>query len=456
MSKIKIDYTFVLKDYIGEKGLTIEEIKKYEERVNTGIDRILKAHTARELSFLNLPLELSVLEKVENFVKNLDISYDNVIIAGIGGSSLGIQAIYQSLLSYYHNIKNKPKFFFLENVDPEIVSEFYENIELKNSIAVIITKSGSTAETMSQFMILKDKMEKVGVNDIDKRIIVITDPEKGDLLKIAKKEGYKIFNIPQNVGGRFSILTPIGLLSAELMGISSRRILKGAENILERIKDTDIFNNPAAIPAIILLEFYKRGRNIFVLFPYSSKLYLLADWFRQLWAESLGKKENLAGDIINWGQTPVKSLGTVDQHSQVQLYIEGPDDKVIGFIEVRNKNKDIMIPEILKEYSATSYLGGHNISELIDSEKLGTEYALAKNGKPSFTYVFEDISAETIGEFFLLMEMQTAIAGEILNINTYNQPGVELGKKLTYGFLKRKGYDLSLIEELQKIERRKV
>jgi glucose-6-phosphate isomerase len=456
MSKISIDYTFVLKEVIGEKGLTIDDINKYKEDINHSIDKITGMHEKGELSFLNLPSDIASVKEIENFVQSLNVEYENIIITGIGGSSLGVQAIYQSLLSFYHNINKKPQFFFLENVDPEIVAEFYDNIDLKRSVSIIITKSGSTAETMSQFMILKDRMEKSGADKISERIILITDPEKGDLLKIGKKEGYKIFHIPQNVGGRFSILTPIGLLSAELLGISSRKILNGANDIIKRITNKDIFKNPAAISAIILLEFYKRGRNIFVLFPYSSKLYLAADWFRQLWAESLGKRENLKGEIINWGQTPVKSLGVVDQHSQVQLYIEGPDDKIIGFMEVENKNGDIEIPEILKEFSATSYLGGHKISELIDSEKKGTEFALAKNGKPSFTYLFKDISPESIGAFFLLMEMQTAIAGEILGINTYNQPGVELGKKLTYGFLKREGYDLSLIDNLQKIERKKV
>jgi len=445
---ITVDYSFVLKALIGEEGLEKDDILKYEKDVSKAIDSILNDHKEKRLAFLNLPLDYKTVEKIESYVKSLNFEYKNIIIVGIGGSSLGIQAIYQSLLPYYQNFFSEPKVLFLENVDPETVSEFFEKINIEESIAVIITKSGSTAETMSQFMILKKYFDEKLKDKAAERIAVITDSEKGDLLKIAKSEGYSTFEIPQNVGGRFSVLTPVGLLPAELAGISSRKIIKGAESALTKVMDKNILNNPSALIAVILLEFFKRGKNIYVMFPYSSRLYLLADWFRQLWAESLGKKYDRDGKEIKWGQTPVKALGAVDQHSQVQLYIEGPNDKVFGFIEVVNKRKDISIPDILKDYSSTSYLRGHKISELIDSEKKGTELALAKNGRPSFTYRFEKISPETIGEFFIMMEMQTAIAGEILNINTYDQPGVELGKKLTYAFLGRKGYDLSEVQSI--------
>lgn len=447
---ISVDYTFIFEEIIGENGLKRSDIENYKDKVSAAIDSILSDHKENKLSFLELPEKIDVIEKIENYVKSIRFDYKNIIIVGIGGSSLGVQAIYQALLPYYHNLFSEPKILFLENVDPETISEFFERVKIEDSMAVVITKSGSTAETMSQFMILKNYFDDRLKDKAAERIAVVTDPAKGDLLKIAKKEGYATFEIPQNVGGRFSVLTPVGLLPAELAGIPSRKILEGAERVLEKIKDRDVFKNPSALIAVILIEFFKRGKNIFVMFPYSSKLYLLADWFRQLWAESLGKKYDRDGKEIKWGQTPVKALGAVDQHSQVQLYIEGPDDKVFGFIEVEEKGKDIAIPEILKDYSSTSYLGGHKISELIDSEKRGTELALAKNGRPGFTYKFDRISPENIGEFFITMEMQTAIAGEILNINTYDQPGVELGKKLTYAFLGRKGYDLSEVEDILK------
>ena len=287
---ISVDYTYVLKDVIGENGLDRSDIKKYEDNVSKAIDAIIEDHEKGKLSFLNLPSDFSLVKEIESFVKSLSFSYENIIIVGIGGSSLGIQAISQALLPYYNNIFEKPRVLFLENVDPETISEFFEKVEIEKSIAVVITKSGSTAETISQFMILKDAFDEKLKEKASERIIVITDPEKGDLLKIAKKEGYITFAIPQNVGGRFSVLTSVGLLPAELTGISSRKILEGAEAVLNKIKNKDIFGNPAALVAVILLEYFERGRNIYVMFPYSSKLYLLADWFRQLWAESLGKR----------------------------------------------------------------------------------------------------------------------------------------------------------------------
>jgi len=453
MRYINFDYTFVLEKNVGKNGLNINDIKGYGKLTKQAIENIENAHREGELDFLNLPENNKVIEEIEDFVKNFEQEYDNILVLGIGGSSLGFQAIFSSLFPYYRDLLNGPKVYFLENVDSEVLYEFYKKINLKRSIAIIITKSGCTAETMAHFMILKQKMDKSLGDKSRKRIITITDPEKGDLLKISKEEGYKTFYIPSSVGGRFSVLTPVGLLPSAMAGISARGILKGAKAISKIITSTDVLKNPSALGASILIEFYKRGRNIFVLFPYSSKLLFLSHWFRQLWAESLGKEYDLQDKKIKWGQTPVTSIGTIDQHSQLQLYMEGPDDKIIGFISVKNKKYRIKIPEILDNYSATSYLRGHQVSELLDSAKKGTEYALANNGKPSFSYIFDRISPATIGAFFLMMEMQTSIAGEMLRLNPYNQPGVETSKRLAYGFLGRKNYNLSEIEKLLNIKR---
>ncbi len=453
MRNITLDYSFLMKEVIGESGLEEKELFSYENSFLTSRKKILSMHESGELGFLNLPEDRDIVKEIDDFVSSIDFEYENILIVGIGGSSLGIQAIFQALLPYYQNVFGKRKFFFLENVDPYITKELYSNIDLSKSIAIVITKSGSTSETMSHFLILKKRMEEQLGEKAKKRIVVITDPEKGDLLKIAKEKGYKSFSIPQNIGGRFSVLTPVGLLPSAFMGIDIEKILNGAELMKNEFLNKDFKENISAILSSALVEYYNKGKNIFVLMPYSSKLYLLADWFRQLWAESLGKRFAKDGKEIFWGQTPVKSLGAVDQHSQVQLYIEGPKDKVIGFIRVEEKKK-LYIPPYEKEYNSTKYLGGKSLSELIDYEQRATALALAKEGRPNFTLNFKNISPETIGEFFMLMEIVTALSGEYINVNTYDQPGVELGKKLTYAFMGRKGYSLEFIENLLSYERK--
>ncbi len=453
MRNIILDYSFLMKEVIGESGLEEKELFSYENSFLKSREKILSMHETGDLGFLKLPENKDIVKEINDFVSSIDFEYENILIAGIGGSSLGIQAIFQALLPYYQNVFGKKKFFFLENVDPDITKELYSKIQLSKSIAIVITKSGSTSETMSHFLILKKRMEEELGEEAKKRIFVITDPEKGDLLRIAKEKGYKSFSIPQNIGGRFSVLTPVGLLPSALMGIKIEKILNGAELIKNEFLNRDFKENISAILSSALVEFYKKGKNIFVLMPYSSKLYLLADWFRQLWAESLGKRFSKDGKEIFWGQTPVKSLGAVDQHSQVQLYIEGPKDKVIGFIKVEEKER-MYIPPYEKEYNSTEYLGGKTLSELIDYEQRATALALAKEGRPNFTLNFKNISPETIGEFFMLMEIVTALSGEYINVNTYDQPGVELGKKLTYAFMGRKGYSLEFIENLLSYERK--
>jgi len=256
-------------------------------------------------------------------------------------------------------------------------------------------------------------------------------------------------SIPPDVGGRFSVLTSAGLLSALAAGIDIKKVFSGASSAKERLLKLPLQENPAALIAVNHLLFYEKRKTISVLFSYSNSLYSFADWYRQLWAESLGKKYSRSGEKLEIGPTPIKALGATDQHSQVQLYIEGKNDKVITFLKVENFRNEIPIPHLYKDIEALEYLGGKSLKQLLNSELEGTAYALKKNNRPNITVTFPCINEENIGEFIFTYELATVLFAYLANINPFDQPGVEEGKKAAYALLGRKGYE-KIAEEIRK------
>jgi glucose-6-phosphate isomerase len=305
----------------------------------------------------------------------------------------------------------------------------------------VISKSGETAETAAQFILFRDLMQKRLGKKYHEHIIATTDPKSGTLRQIADQEGFRTLEVPEGVGGRFSVFSAVGLFSSAMCGIDIDAMLEGARDMDKRVKDADLAKNPAAMLAAIHHALLAKGKSISVMMPYATSLYSLADWYRQLWAESLGKRHGLKRKDIFTGQTPVKALGTTDQHSQVQLYREGPNDKIITFLEVDRFENKLTIPTSLKNVKALEYLADANFQTLINSEKLGTEYALLESRRPTTTVLLPRISAETVGQFIYLYEVATSYMGGLLEIDTYDQPAVQLGKDATYALMGKSGYD---------------
>ena len=277
-------------------------------------------------------------------------------------------------------------------------------------------------------------------------MIATTSMEKGNLIKIAKQEGFKTFYIPDGVGGRFSELCPVGLLPAAVCGIDSKQMLKGASFMDKLCKNKSYKKNPALMSAILSYISMKKGKNISVMMPYADSLKFMADWYAQLWGESLGKSVDNEGNIVYEGQTPVKALGVTDQHSQVQLYREGPFDKVVTFLAVDEYRTTVEIANGCEDIPDVNFLCGHTMNELITAERIATEYALTTANRLNRTITLPEVNAFTVGQLLFFYEMETAFVGEMLNINTYNQPGVEGGKNATYALLGRKGYESTKAE----------
>ena len=316
-------------------------------------------------------------------------------------------------------------------------------MDLSKTLVNVITKSGSTAETMSQFMIVKDRLEKELGDNYRYNIVATTDKRTGILRQIAEQEGYKTFVVPDDVGGRFSVFSAVGLLPMALVGIDIDAVVNGIKDMDLALKNTDIKENIAAQNALIhYLMDTKKGKNMSVMMPYSSRLKYVSDWYVQLWAESLGKNKDNEGNDVHVGPTPIKALGATDQHSQIQLYNEGPNNKIINFIRVENFDNILEIPNIF-EYTGINYLAGKTVNRLMNAEADSTRVALADYERPTVTISIPKVDAYNLGQLLYMFEVQTAIAGALYNINTFNQPGVEQAKNYTYALMGRAGYEES-------------
>jgi glucose-6-phosphate isomerase len=400
------------------------------------------------LGFYQLPFEEQVVREIRRFADLAAPLFENVLVLGIGGSALGTLALRQALRPPFWNEldderrENLPRLYVLDNVDPATIAPLLERLDLRRTFCNVISKSGATAETMAQFMIVRERLRAlVGDEGLQQHLVFTTDPQKGVLRQLAQAEGITTLPVPPNVGGRFSVLSAVGLLPAALIGIDIEQLLAGAAAMIRRCDTDDLEHNPAALfAALQYLAHAERGAPIHVMMPYSDRLYGFADWFRQLWAESLGKRFATDGREVFTGPTPVKALGATDQHSQVQLYIEGPFDKTITLL-TGGHEQDLAIPAAYPSSPELGYLGGRTLGELLDAERNATAAALAASGRMNMSIHLERIDAHAVGELIMLLQVATVYAGALYGVDPLDQPGVELGKQLTYGLMGRAGFD---------------
>ncbi len=454
---VKVDLGNVLARNVGRRGgLSKKTFEGLERRAGAVHEELKKRRRAGELPFYDLPYR-DVGEILAFTKKTLSGPADTLLVLGIGGSALGARAIEGALAPRFGPVKKGGRAFLdlvvADNVDPDGFSQILERCDPEKTLVNVISKSGTTAETMSQYLVVKNRFEKrLGKAKAAERFVFTTDGQKGVLREIADREGITSFEIPAGVGGRFSILTPVGLLPAALIGVDIKGLLEGAASMDKRCARKGILKNPSyAYAATLCLMAEKKGRNISVMMPYSDRLRLLADWFAQLWAESLGKRRSLSGKVVNAGQTPVAALGVTDQHSQLQLYLEGPHDKVVTFLSVEDFCAEVKIPKTSKN-EAVVYLGGRGMGELIKAEERATRLALTLNGRPNLTVTVPRVDAHALGELFYLFEVATLFAGGLLGVDPLDQPAVEEGKIYAYGLLGRKGFEekSTLVEREEK------
>ncbi len=448
---IKFDYRSADSAVVGSAdGLNLsEEFAIYKDRIAEIIADLNKRKDkpGQWLQWMNLGYSEETAWYVKEYAALVRNRFDNILVLGIGGSALGGIAVTEALLKPYWNLltpeqrDNYPRIFFLDNIDPDTMTALFDMLDWKKTLVNVITKSGDTAETMSQFLIVKDRLEKELGDDYRKNIVATTDQRTGILRQISEQEGYKTFVVPDDVGGRFSVFSAVGLLPFALVGLDIDEITNGIKDMDLALKNTDIHENIAAQNALIhYLMDTKLNKNLSVMMPYSSRLKYVSDWYVQLWAESLGKNENLNGEHVHIGPTPIKALGATDQHSQIQLYNEGPNDKIITFIRVGEFDNTLEIPKIF-EYTGIGYLGGKTINNLMNAEADSTKVSLSDYARPTVTITLPKVDGYNIAQLLYMLEVQTAIAGELYSVNTFIQPGVEQAKNYTYALMGRVGYE---------------
>ena len=438
--RIEFDHVNLLAEMVGEPdGVTRQEVAEFRPRALEALASFRKQSEAGAYGFAHLPFQSATIGAVAKYAASVRGTFDTVCLVGIGGSALGAWALDCGLRGP-HPVQGAfnaahPRLVILDNVDPRFVMQALDTMNPRRTLVVVVAKSGSTAETMGTFLLVRERLKT-------KRIAVVTTDGKGDLFTLAQKEHYQTFYLPENVGGRFSVLSAVGLLPAALIGVNIRKLTHGAAEMTHHCWQEDLDENLALRAALYhYLIWTRKHKTIQVAFPYSSHLWGTAFWFRQLWAESLGKARNRGGAVVHTGQTPVAALGTTDQHSQVQLYIEGPNDKVFTFWAVEKFGEAGRIPKGKLGLDSFDYLTGQSLEKLIGSERVSTAAALTKQARPNCTFTLQKVDEEHLGAFLQLMEFETAFMGELLDINAFNQEGVELGKKFTFGLMGRKGYE---------------
>jgi glucose-6-phosphate isomerase len=432
-SKIRWNFDNLYNTRTGDRsGLTEDEINAAFPKAKAAHQDLLSRRSNGQLPFYDLPKRQDDISTVRAYTDSAKGRFSDVVILGIGGSSLGPAALQMALGQSADHITDAPHMHFPDNVDPFEFDQLLGTLDLQNTLFIVTTKSGGTPETITQFLIIRERLEHKLKDSYREHLIFTTDPEKGHLRRIAGEEDIRTFDIDPGIGGRFSVLTPVGLLPAALGGLEIESLCQGAAAAVEDCTIENVIENPAyrfALSLCLLRDL--KGIGTIVMMPYSNRLLGMADWFRQLWAESLGKKANLKGEEMFWGQTPEKALGATDQHSMVQLYMEGPYDKVICFLEVEDHDVDVVIPRIYPHEPDLDFWGGHSLAELINAEKHATEEALMQAGRPNMTALFPRIDAYSVGYFLMMLQIATVFAGSYLGIDPLDQPGVELGKILT-------------------------
>jgi len=448
-SQIGFYYKNITAGAIGrEHGITSGRLNELAQKTEPIVARINKERKEGKTPYRKLPYSRENPEKVKILVERLRARCENLVVLGIGGSALGNTALQTALNPRMYNLddgrRKGPRLFVFDNVDPDQLGSFLDwaRDRLEKTIFNVISKSGRTAETAAQFLIIQKLLaDRLGADGLRDNVVAITDPKEGTLRKIADEYGMHTLNVPEGVGGRFSVLSAVGLFSSAMCGIDIDELLAGARDMDERVSRVDFFKNPAAINAAVNYHYYNRGKRISVMMPYSWALKDVADWYRQLWAESLGKAKNLAGAEVNIGPTPVKALGATDQHSQVQLYREGPNDKIFTFLQVQDFGRQIRIGPAPDCAPELGFLAGKDLAALLNNEKLATEYALLQSNRPCLTVLFQEVNAYTVGQFIYFYEVTTSIAGGLFAVNPYDQPAVELGKKATFALMGKQGFE---------------
>ncbi|MBX3175063.1 MAG: hypothetical protein KF709_11660 [Gemmatimonadaceae bacterium] len=431
---IRLDVSGMLRQAVAS-GPDVAALEALAPRLRAAADGFRAMEREGLLGFRELEAQAAERERVLDWASTASRELDDVIVLGIGGSALGTVCLRTALLPRDWNARTpaqrdgRARLHVLDNVDPRSVGGLLDLVDLAHTRVLVVSKSGSTAETMSQYLFVRDRLRAAGLPPRE-HLAFVTDPVKGALRRVADAEGIPAFEVPANVGGRFSVLSPVGTLPAALLGMDVAGLVAGATAMRDRCTAASFREDPAlAFAALQWRAQQEAGQGNHVLMPYSDAFRDLAPWFVQLWAESLGKRR---ADGSHVGPTPIAAVGATDQHAQVQLFMEGPADKTVTFVDVESHPGELTIPDGADVPDDLAYLRGRGFGELLRTEAKATAGALARAGRPTMTLRVSQADAWHLGGLFMFFELATIYAGQLYGVDPLDQPGVELGKQLTY------------------------
>ena len=468
-------FSFDYDNLFGEGKVTQADLDSYKEDLKKAHeamkvmrkDGFIKAHLSKDgnpekVYFSKLPyiteengkLNLNSpasIQRLHDFTERIRNNVDAVVSLGIGGSFLGNKVLFDVFCGEFWNTwtkeqrKGLPKVYFSgQNIDTRrtgdiinhlkamaAVTESHEHRKYKVML-IVISKSGGTLDTMSNFMVMYDALLKE--NNIEVEVVAVTDPnmEKKTLLKqLAVDNNWQTFAVPDGVGGRFTIFCEVGLTTAAVIGMDIEKFLEGARHMDEACQNDDMWQNPAMLNAALkFAAAQKHGRNIEVMMPYGDYLKSVSEWYIQLLAESLGKKFDKEGKVVNYGRTPLVAVGTTDMHSQTQQHQEGALDKVVQFIKVANWDNDYVIPNIFPSVAKLADISGVTMSEALEVARQSNADALKSDNRYNACFTLPKLNEYHLGELLYMLAMSVAYEGELSNVDAFNQPGVEAYKRI--------------------------
>ena len=456
MSALTVDYRNLLalaEDDDGvDPGRLTGDLGSRFRAAHEGVER---ARQNGSMGFFDLPRAAEATARIRRAAAGLRGRFDDFVVLGIGGSALGTRTLRDALgdgnptLGASAAAGPCPRLHVLDNIDPHSIGALLDRLDMRRTFFNVVSKSGSTTETLAQYLVVAERLAReVGPDQAREHLLFTTDPRRGPLRELAEAAGIPTLPVPRNVGGRFSVLSAVGLFPAAVAGLDVAAVLRGAARMEERCRTGDLTRNPAAVVATLLYRAdVESGQRVHVFMPYCDRLRSFALWVQQLWGESLGKATGLDGRPAASGPTPLAAAGATDQHSLLQLFMDGPADKVVCFFNVDAADDPVPIGDAPASMPALEFPEGHTLNDLIAVEHAATAAALRTRGRPNLTIRLARLDAEALGELIMLFQAATVYAGFLYGVDPLTQPGVELGKRYVHGLLGRSGYEPPRMEE---------
>lgn len=423
------DISGCLAETVGARGLAAGELDAMLERAEAALEGVRRRHAERSLPLLRLPERRDDLEVPAALADEFRRRFTQIIVLGTGGSSLGGQTLAALADQGFGPRAGAPRLIFMDNIDPATFAALFAPLDPARTGVIAISKSGGTAETMAQLLLCLDWLRAaLGEGAVGGRILALTEPRDNVLRRLALRHGMRLLDHDPGIGGRFSVLSNVALLPALIAGLDAAAVRDGALDVLDACLDAVSARDAApALGAALSIALARKGAGTTVMMPYVDRLASFGLWYRQLWAESLGKEGH--------GTTPVRAMGTVDQHSQLQLYLAGPADKMFSLVLLDVAGTGGTMVRDLAGDPDLAYLAGRTLGDLLDAEQRATAATLIRNGRPTRIFRLAALDERTLGALLMHFMLETIIAADLLGIDAFDQPAVEEGKVLARRYL---------------------